>query len=143
MQEKTRIDILNTANLYGSEHYTLTVEIINLSDRPLSDVRVRALFIPGKNLISRKNPLSSETGRYEYESQAILKELNLQVMEAYSHLKLEQKTAETNKSDSDIILPNSSGHPESSSAQIRTPLFSSKFGMLPTYSNIDKEETLC
>ncbi len=140
MQEKTRVDILHSANLYGSEHYTLTVEIINLSDKPLSDVRVRALLIPGKSLSFREDPLYSETNRYEYEKKAILEELNLQVMEAYYYLKLKQKLEDGSNQNSDIVLSDLSDHPKTSEAKIRTPLFSSKFRRLSSYPS-DRKDT--
>ena len=141
MQEKIRVDILHSANLYGSERYTLTVEIINSSDKPLSDVRVRALFIPGKSLSYREDPLYSETNRYEYESQAILEELNLQVMKAYYYLHLNQKSEDSSNHNSDTIPSDLLDYPKASETEIRGPFFSSKFRMLPSLSS-DRKETL-
>jgi len=88
MQERVRIDISSSTELCGSERYILTIEIVNLSDRPLFDIKVRPLVIPGQPISFTEDFSYKETSKreyeYEYESQKILAELNLQIIEAYS-----------------------------------------------------------
>ncbi len=131
MHEKTRVDVLHSTNLYGSERYTLTVEITNLSDKSLLDVQARPLLIPGKTLSFKEDPSYSEISKYEYESQVILSELNLQIIEAYCLLKETQKSKENTIHDS-LSSDSSLAYPKASRIKVSTPLFSSKLGITPS-----------
>ncbi|WP_019498359.1 hypothetical protein [Pseudanabaena sp. PCC 6802] len=95
MSEKARVTLLHPPNLFGSERYSLTVEIVNTSDNPLTDINVNAVLIPGKNLSYQEDKKFKESTKYELEISELLEEINLQVNEAYKILNahIDEKSA--------------------------------------------------
>ena len=86
MTEKATVTLLYPSNLFGSERYTLTIEVINLSDKPLSDINVNAVLIPGKNLSYQEGKAYNDLSKYEITRRELIREINLQVSEAFNIL---------------------------------------------------------
>lgn len=87
MQEKIKTTILNSENLFGGERYALTVEVINLSSKPLSNVSVKPQILPGKNLTLQADLSYSEISVRDYEKRAVIQEMNQQSQIAYKFLR--------------------------------------------------------
>lgn len=83
MSGKARVTLLHPPNLFGSERYSLTIEIVNTSSNPLTDINVNGVLIPGKNLSYQESKKFKESSKNEIEINDLLEEINLQVDEAY------------------------------------------------------------
>jgi hypothetical protein len=84
MTEKLKVSLRFPRALYGSEEYSLVVEVTNLTDRMLTDIAVDRQLLSGVALSSLQgSPSSSELDDLDDQKRRLVQELELHAQKAY------------------------------------------------------------
>lgn len=92
MKENITGRIFMPRELYGSDEYSITVEITNLTDSPITINSIVPELIPGKILFVEESEVTSEIDNFEEQKRKLVKELEMQVEEAYDIIYRKTKT---------------------------------------------------
>ncbi len=88
MAERLKLSARFPRSLYGTEEYSIVVEVTNLTDKVITDVDVDRQLLPGVPLSLRETPSSSELDELDVQKQKLVTELEAHAHEAYDRQQL-------------------------------------------------------
>ena len=93
MPEKLKVSLRFPRLLFGSEEYSLVVEVTNLTDRVLTDLEVERQLLPGVPLSIQESPSYSELDDLDNQKRQLVQELEALVEKAYERKRMRKMSA--------------------------------------------------
>jgi hypothetical protein len=93
MPEKLKVLLRFPRLLFGSEEYSLVVEVTNLTDRVLTDLAVDRQLLPGVPLSVQENPSYSELDDLDNQKRQLVQELEALGEKAYERKRMRKMSA--------------------------------------------------
>lgn len=93
MPDKLKISLRVQSTIVGSEEYTISVEVTNITEKALANISVEPQLLPGRPISLRESPSHSELDHLEEQKVSLIRELEEQVAKAYEKAILRKKTA--------------------------------------------------
>jgi len=83
MNDKIKVSLRITKTLFGSEQYSVVVEVTNIGKKALSEIVVERQLMPGIPLNTEVLPSDSEFDQLQNQKMKILKEMEVQIAKAF------------------------------------------------------------